>query len=86
VFASHDAELDVDLADLKETEVECVLAAFLKLSVEQQAEFEAEFQDVNALACEGGVAALPTQIALTENRRSLSGAAGAQVATAKCRW
>ena len=43
---------------MKETEVEPVLAAFLKLSVEQQAEFEAEFQDVNALAGEGGVAAL----------------------------
>ena len=57
-FASRDAALDVDLTNLKETDVEPVLAAFLTLSAEQQAEFEAEFQDVHALACEGGMAAL----------------------------
>ena len=57
-FALRDAVLDIDLTNLKETDVEPVLAAFLMLSAEQQAEFEAEFQDVHALACEGGVAAL----------------------------
>ena len=57
-FARRDAALDVDLTNLKETDVESVLAAFLTLSAEQQAQFEAEFQDVHALACEGGVAAL----------------------------
>ncbi len=57
-FASREAALDVDLAKLNETDVEPVLAAFLTLSGEQQAEFEAELQDVHALACEGGVAAL----------------------------
>ena len=57
-FASRDALLGIDLASLKETDVQPVLAAFLELSAEQQAECEAEFQDVHALACEGGVAAL----------------------------
>ena len=57
-FEVRDASLDVDLASLKETDVQPVLAAFLELSAERQAECEAEFQDVHALACEGGVAAL----------------------------
>lgn len=57
-LALHDVALDVDLTNLKETDVEPVLAAFLTLSAEQQAEFEAKFQDVHALACEGGVTAL----------------------------
>lgn len=57
-FASRGATLDVALSELQETEVEPMLAAFLALSAEHQAEFEAEFQDVHALACEGGVSAL----------------------------
>lgn len=57
-FVSRGATLNIELENLKEADVEPVLAAFLTLSTEQQAEFEAEFQDVHALACEGGIAAL----------------------------
>ena len=57
-FVARDAALEIDWTQLGETDVEAVLAAFLTLSAEQQGEFEAEFQDVHALACEGGVAAL----------------------------
>jgi hypothetical protein len=57
-FALREASLDIDLTTLKETDVDPVLAAFLTLPAEQQAEIEAEFQDVHALASEGGVAAL----------------------------
>ena len=53
-FKFRDAVLDVDITTLMETDVEPVLNAFVQLEDAQQAEIEAEFQDVHALACEGG--------------------------------
>jgi hypothetical protein len=57
-FQSRDATLAVEMETLKESDVEPILSAFLELEDTQQAEIEAELQDVHALACEGGVAAL----------------------------
>ena len=57
-FSSKNIDLGIDLLKLKEKETEAILQAFTQLTAEQQAEVEAEFQDVNALACEGGIAAL----------------------------
>ncbi|RDH80802.1 MAG: hypothetical protein DIZ80_17425 [endosymbiont of Galathealinum brachiosum] len=57
-FSSKNINLGIDLTRLKETEAEMILKAFTQLPDDQQAEIEAEFQDVNALACEGGIAAL----------------------------
>ena len=62
-FTSQDVVLDVDLTTLKPTDVEPVLNAFVQLDDTRQAEMEAEFQDVHALACEGGVAALVDEAA-----------------------
>jgi hypothetical protein len=44
--------------ELKETEVQPILEAFLLLPAEQQAEIEAEFQEIDNMACQGGVTAL----------------------------
>ena len=44
--------------ELKETEVQPILDAFLLLPSEQQAEIEAELQDIDTMACQGGVTAL----------------------------
>lgn len=57
-FAAHGVSIGIDLTKLKPTEVEPVLEAFGRLDPGQQAEMEAEFQDMHAMACEGGVAAL----------------------------
>ncbi|MCZ6802418.1 MAG: hypothetical protein O7D86_00375 [Proteobacteria bacterium] len=57
-FKSRNIDLGIDFTDLKEKEVKSIFQAFTALPEDQQAKIEAEFQDVNAMACEGGVAAL----------------------------
>lgn len=57
-FHVKNINLAVDFGKLKSTKVESVLNAFLSLESQQQAEIEAEFQDINALSCQGGVKAL----------------------------
>ena len=57
-FALKKIDLGIEFTDLKENDAQAILAAFLKLPETKQAEFEAEFQDVNALACDAGVIAL----------------------------
>lgn len=44
--------------ELKETEVERIFQSVMELPSEQQAEFEAEFQDIDTMACQAGVTAL----------------------------
>ncbi|GAB5498521.1 MAG: hypothetical protein PsegKO_08320 [Pseudohongiellaceae bacterium] len=62
-FESRNVSLDVSFGDLKPSEVQPILEAFLQLDSQQQAEIEAEFQDIHALSCEGGVAALVDEAA-----------------------
>ena len=62
-FSSQDVALDLDLTKLKSTEVEPVLSAFVQLDDTRQDEMEAAFQDMHAMACEGGVAALVDEAA-----------------------
>jgi hypothetical protein len=62
-FDSRDAALKVPFNDLKQTEVEPILEAFQALGDQKQAEIEAEFQDIHALSCEGGVSALVDEAA-----------------------
>ncbi len=57
-FESRGIDLEVPFDELKQTEVDSILDAFVKLDNEQQAEIEAEFQDIHALASDGGVKAL----------------------------
>ena len=49
---------EIDFDALKETEVEPIFEAFTALPPDQQAKIEAEFQDIDTMACQGGVTAL----------------------------
>lgn len=55
-FATKGIKLDIDFSDSKAKGY--LFQAFTELPEEQQAMIETEFQNVNAMACEGGVAAL----------------------------
>jgi hypothetical protein len=62
-FDGRDEDIGVEWDRLKPTEMQPVLDAFLQLGDTEQAEIEAEFQDIHALACEGGVTALVDEAA-----------------------
>ena len=57
-FNAKVVDFGVDLSGLKEKEVDAIFIAFTTLPEEQQAMIEAEFQDIHAMACEGGITAL----------------------------
>ncbi len=57
-FDAKGIPLDVDFGQLKENDADALQTALNKLSDSQITDIEAEFQDVNALACEGGIMAL----------------------------
>ena len=67
-FDSKNADIGVDFGKLMGKEVEPVFHAFTALSEEQQAAMEVDFQDINALASEGGIEALPHKIRRQPNR------------------
>ena len=50
-----------------ETEVELIFEGFLGLPNEKQAQIEAECQDINAMACQGGVRALADEAAFHQD-------------------
>ncbi len=57
-FEKKAIQLDIDFGQLKENDAEALQSALNTLPDSQIADIEAEFQDVNALACEGGITAL----------------------------
>jgi len=57
-FKEKTIDLDIDFSELKGKDVHRLFSAFIGLTPELQSTIEAEFQDVNALACEGGITAL----------------------------
>jgi hypothetical protein len=54
----HGVLQEIDFGKLKEREVESIFQGFTALPSEKQAQIEAECQDINAMACQGGVTAL----------------------------
>ena len=66
-FEAKGIPLDVDFGKLKETEVEPIFAAFTALPEDTQSAVEVDFQDINALASEGGISALLNQAMFYEN-------------------
>lgn len=66
-FEASDVDLGVDFKDLTETQVEPIFVAFTALPEEKQAEMEVDFQDINALASEGGVEVLLNEAAFYED-------------------
>jgi hypothetical protein len=59
---------EINFDQLKETEVEPIFQAFTTLPPEQQAEIEAEFQDIDTMACQGGVTALTDEAGYHRNK------------------
>ncbi|GEM_PF-5863917 len=60
-FSAKGVPLAADVSQLKENDAEALQTALNALDDSQIADIEAEFQDVNALACEGGITALVDQ-------------------------
>jgi len=54
----HSVLREIAFDKLKETEVEPIFQALMALPDEKQAQIEAECQDIDAMACQGGVTAL----------------------------
>ena len=48
---------EIDISELKETDADALQEALNRLDDSQLTDIEAEFQDVNALACQAGIAA-----------------------------
>ena len=57
-FDAKNIDLGIDFTALSEKKADSLFTAFTGLPEEQQTAIEAEFQDIHAMACEGGVAAL----------------------------
>jgi hypothetical protein len=57
-FEAKGIQLDVNVNQLKEQDTDTLQSALNKLPPDQITDIEAAFQDVNALACEGGILAL----------------------------
>ena len=66
-FEARDTDLGVDFASLTETQVEPIFEAFTALPEERQAAMEVDFQDINALATDGGIKALCNEAAFYED-------------------
>jgi len=71
-FDSIDVSLSVDLAELKENDAEAIFQSFIELPEERQALIEADFQNINALAFEGGVRTLIDEAAFHDGDDSFA--------------
>jgi hypothetical protein len=54
----HSALVEIDFGKLKETEVDPIFLAFTNLPSDKQATIESECQEIDTMACQGGVTAL----------------------------
>jgi hypothetical protein len=72
-FASKEVDLGIDFSTYNEKQVDSLFAAFTALPEDQQTAIEAEFQDIHAMACDGGVAALIDEAAFHEDDSFVNG-------------
>ena len=63
-FEAKGIQLDININQLKEQDTDTLQSALNKLPSDQITNIEAEFPDVNALACEGGILALVDEASL----------------------
>lgn len=54
-FDRKKIDIGINFNDLKENDTDALFEAFIHLPKDTQASCEADFQDVNAMACEGGI-------------------------------
>ncbi len=85
-FEMKGIQLDVDFNQLKENDADRLQAAFNTLTNSQTSEIEAEFQDVNALACEGGIMALVDEAGFHGDDAFIEEIAGIEGFHAKAMW
>ena len=85
-FAAKDIDLGVNFEELKTKKEDSIFEAFLNLPEHQQAEIETEFQDVNAMACEAGVAALIDEAIFHEDKDFTGAIAEIDGFHAKAMW
>ncbi|MDF1817523.1 MAG: hypothetical protein P1U54_02695 [Immundisolibacteraceae bacterium] len=78
--------LDVDFSELKENDADALQTALNKLTASQTADIEAEFQDVNALACEGGITALVDEAGFHNDDAFIEEIAAIEGFHAKAMW
>jgi hypothetical protein len=57
-FEHHHIDIDLDLAELTKKDTDSIFVAFSQLNEDMQAKVEADFQNVDALATDGGITAL----------------------------
>ncbi|NOT13771.1 MAG: hypothetical protein HOP23_18420 [Methylococcaceae bacterium] len=57
-FASKEVDLGIDFSAFNIKQVDSLFSAFTGLPEGQQTTFESEFQDIHAMACDGGIQAL----------------------------
>jgi len=85
-FAFKKVDLKLKFDKLGKKSEEVILKAFMALPTEQQAGIEADFQDINALACEGGVAALNDEASFHKDNMFVGEMAGIEGFHAKVMW
>lgn len=85
-FAAKAIPLEVDIVELNETAVDVLQGALNALPDSQKAEIEAIFQDVNALACEGGIAALIDEASFHNDETFVEAIAAIEGFHAKAMW
>lgn len=67
-FTTKEVSLGLDVAELDDAKgVESIFDAFTNLPEDQQAVMEVDFQDIDAMACEGGIGALLDEADFHEN-------------------
>ena len=86
-FESNGVQLEVDWGELKGKKgVETLFEAFTALPEEKQAATEVDFQNINALACEGGIRALVNEALFEENEDFQEGISTIDGLHAKAMW
>lgn len=85
-FQSKGIHLGTDFYELKENDVDALLNTFTSFSIELQATIEAEFQDITAMACEGGVAALCDEAGFHKDEAFIEAIAAIEGFHAKVMW
>lgn len=77
---------EVDFNKLKENDVEALQDGLSELLDDQVASIEAEFQDINALACEGGIVALVDEALFHQDNNFVEAIAAIEGFHAKAIW
>jgi hypothetical protein len=85
-FDAKGIDLGVDFSELSEKQVDSLFVAFTGLPEEQQTSIEAEFQDIHAMACEGGVAALIDEAVFHEDDAFVGSISAIDGLHAKVMW